>query len=171
MHKTVQRGMAMGLVRYQDTPKGICIEYIHQQKRCLIGKPEEWVRLLCYLHLVMLYDYPPEHIAIEYPIKMGSSYRYADIVVFDDANWQQVRMVVECKREDIEKAKFDEGVKQAISYARQLNPAYIWVSAGEERHAHRYFMFRQGNAIPIAQIPPFSIAKRWWREFKSIFGR
>lgn len=166
IHKTVQRGIDMGLVRYDDTPKGNYIVYIHAQKRLPMGKPEEWVRLLSYLHLILLYDYPPEHIAIEYPIKMGSSYRYADIVVFEEVTWQKVHILVECKRDDIGKTKFEEGIKQAISYANQINPNYIWITSGEN---NSYYTFKQYHASKISKIPPFSAIRRWWDSLTKIF--
>lgn len=169
MHKTVQRGIDLGLVRYEDTAKGRCVLYIHAQKFFPISKPEEWVRLLAYLQLVLVHNYPPDHIALEYPIKMGSSYRYADIVVFSDADLQIPYILVECKREEISTKQFEEGVKQALSYARQIVPSYIWVTSGDDA-INRYGMFQNGTMRHLAKLPSFSIQRIWWREIKRILS-
>lgn len=167
MHKTVQRGIELGLVRYVDTNKGRCIEYVQVRKTYPIGKPEEWVRLLAYLHLAMVMGYPPEHIALEYAIKMGSSYRYADIVVFADADWRVPHLLVECKQEAIGERGFAEGIKQAESYARQINPRYVWVTSGTDGN-NRYGIWQNGYLYALSYLPHFSAREIWWRELKRL---
>lgn len=87
--------------------------------KCLItGKmrketPEEYVRQEYCRILLDVYKYPKSHIDVEYPIKVGSTDKRCDIVVFNDEEKSQdnIYWIVETKKKD-EK----EGVDQLWSY-------------------------------------------------------
>ena len=87
--------------------------------RCLItGKlrketPEEYVRQEYCRILLDVYNYPKSHIDVEYSIKVGSSDKRCDIVVFNSEEKSQdnIYWIVETKKKD-EK----EGVDQLWSY-------------------------------------------------------
>lgn len=167
MHKTVERGIQLGLVRYVETNKGIQIEYIQAKRKYPIGKPEEWVRLLSYLHLTMVAQHPPENIALEYAIKMGSSYRYADIVVFENATHQKPLLLVECKRENSTQQAFEEAEKQAFSYCRQISPQYVWVTTGAKGF-NSYYQYRADNFVRMYALPSVGIWRHFWQWLKGI---
>lgn len=87
--------------------------------KCLItGKlrketPEEYVRQEYCRVLLDVYNYPKENIEVEFPIKIGSTDKRIDIVVFNDSVKSQdnIYWIVETKKKD-EK----EGVEQLWSY-------------------------------------------------------
>lgn len=82
-------------------------------------KPEENVRQRVARSLVQEYSYDKEDIAIEFPIKMGTKKKKADIVVFhEDADHKQenIYIIVETKKENIKPTDKDEGIEQLKSY-------------------------------------------------------
>ena len=86
--------------------------------KCLItGKmrketPEEYVRQEYCRILLDVYKYPKEHIDVEYPIKVGSTDKRCDIVVFksEEKSQDNIYWIIETKKKD-EK----EGVEQLWS--------------------------------------------------------
>ena len=95
--------------------------------KCLIsGKmmretPEEYVRQEYCRILLDVYNYPREHIEVEYPIKVGASSKRRDIVVFNDSNKSQdnILWIIETKKKD-EK----EGIEQLWSYMSSTTAKY-----------------------------------------------
>lgn len=167
MHKTVDLAIRRGLIRYEDTAQGRCVVYLQVGvvKKQPIGRPEEWVRLMAYLQLILRNDYPPERVVIEFPIKMGSSYRYADIVVFADNDRTKPFIVVECKREGITPKNLQEGVKQGQSYMRQIGGQYLWVTTGENGQ-NLFFEYNQNRFYGIHALPEFAARQRLWYELR-----
>lgn len=80
--------------------------------KCLIsGKyrketPEEYVRQEFCRILLDIYKYPKSHIEVEYPIKVGSTDKRCDIVVFcdDDKSQDNILWIVETKKKMKKKA-------------------------------------------------------------------
>lgn len=95
--------------------------------KCLIsGKmrretPEEYVRQEYCRILLDVYKYPKKQIDVEYPIKVGSTDKRCDIVVFSDDNKSQdnILWIIETKKKD-EK----EGVDQLWSYMSATTAKY-----------------------------------------------
>ena len=87
--------------------------------KCLItGKmrketPEEYVRQEYCRILLDVYKYPKTHIEVEFPIKVGSTDKRVDIIIFNDTMKSQdnVLLLIETKKKD-EK----EGIEQLWSY-------------------------------------------------------
>lgn len=81
--------------------------------------PEEYVRQEIEKSLVREYQYPREEIRVEFPIRMGSAKKRADIVVFPEGTqptYEHVWAVIECKSDDTLPTDKDEGVEQLKSY-------------------------------------------------------
>jgi type I restriction enzyme M protein len=113
--------------------------------------PEEKKRQTVARSLVQEYEYSAEDIEIEFPIKMGSSTKRADIVVFpggEDHNQESVYMIVEVKEEETKPSNENNGVEQLKSYtAACMNVKFsMWV--GSERLA-----FKVGGEDTWTQIP------------------
>lgn len=80
--------------------------------KCLItGKmrketPEEYVRQEYCRILLDVYKYPKEHIDVEYPIKVGSTDKRCDIVVFksEEKSQDNIYWIIETKRKMKKKA-------------------------------------------------------------------
>jgi len=100
--------------------------------------PEEYVRQEIEKSLVREYKYPREEISVEYKVKLGSSSKRADIVIFpEDATHKQehVWAVVECKAADVPPNHKKEGIAQLQSYMAACASAEfgMWTN-GQERH-------------------------------------
>ncbi|WP_425503948.1 N-6 DNA methylase [Cerasicoccus frondis] len=81
--------------------------------------PEEYVRQNIERRLVVELDYSPEQIEIEFRVKLGSSSKRADIVIFPEGkphNQDEAWVIIECKKEDVEPSNKKEGVEQLKSY-------------------------------------------------------
>ena len=99
------------------------------------AKPEEIVRQLYVKMLIDDYGYPPERIAIEKPVQMGSTVhdKPADVVVWDKDDPTAAYIIVECK-----KPKRSDGLEQLKSYCNaEGSPIGVWTNGGETLHLHR----------------------------------
>ena len=87
--------------------------------------------------------------------------------MFADADWRVPHLLVECKQEEIGARGFVEGIKQAESYARQINPRYVWVTSGIDGD-NRYGIWQDGSLYDLSYLPHFAARKIWWRELKRL---
>ena len=99
--------------------------------------PEEYVRQNIEKALVRQYKYVPTDCTPEFPIKVGSSRKRIDIVVFDkgsDHAQANAYILVETKKADVKPSSRTEGVGQLHSYmASCLNAKYGMWTNGTER--------------------------------------
>lgn len=109
--------------------------------KCLIsGKyrretPEEYVRQEFCRILLDVYKYPKSHIEVEYPIKVGSTDKRCDIVVFcdDDKSQDNILWIIETKKKD-EK----EGVEQLWSYMSATTAVFgTWTNGDGIMYYHK----------------------------------
>lgn len=103
--------------------------------------PEEHVRQEIAKSLVREYRYPKSHIAVEFPIQMGTRKPRADLVIFlpDKPHAQEhARIIVECKAPTIKMGDKDNGVGQLKSYLDACPNAIfgMWIN-GVERVCYR----------------------------------
>lgn len=101
-------------------------------------QPEEVIRQLYILKLNKKYGYPVENMSLEVDVKMGSSHKSADIIIYDNPNKkdkENIILIVEIKKP---KEKLSEGIAQVESYVSAL-PAYlgIWTDGVEENIRYR----------------------------------
>lgn len=94
--------------------------------------PEEQVQLKIFLSLIYNYGYPADRIRVSCPIKMGSSLKEADIVVYADNRCTSVLIIVECKRKGISDIEFSGAIDQGFSYASACMGQYVWATDGEK---------------------------------------
>jgi Type I restriction enzyme R protein N terminus (HSDR_N) len=81
--------------------------------------PEEHVRQRVARSLVEEYGYAKSDLHVEFPVKLGSSRKRADIAVFSpgaEHKQENVFIIVEAKREDVSPHDRKEGVEQLKSY-------------------------------------------------------
>ena len=125
----IQKGKDSGLIKFDEEKK--YITYIHQNKRRNYQKPEEKIQAETFLKLVLLYNYPPEHIAINKEVVIGSNSKEADIIVYKNSEHTIAHIVVECKKEEVSESEFNQAVKQAFSYAATgtVRAKYFWVTS------------------------------------------
>ena len=125
----VDKGIKKKLITLNDDGKYIV--YLNENKRRNYTNPEERVQAETFLSLIFTYNYPPQRIRQFVKVTMGSETKEADIVVYNDDACTQPHLVVECKREDVSEAEFEQAAKQAFSYAQALagTVKYVWVTS------------------------------------------
>jgi type I restriction enzyme M protein len=140
-------------------PDGKVIDFLTGHP--VLDTPEEYVRQNIEKALVRQYRYDPTICLPEFPIKVGSSRKRVDIVVFESAavakSQENAHLLVETKRAGTNPSAKTEGVDQLKSYmATCLNAKYgLWTN-GEDRFV---FAKRSQNKSlefePIVDIPIF----------------
>lgn len=122
--------------------------------------PEEYVRQEIAKSLVREYGYAKGDIAVEFKIKLGSSSKRADLVVFpaDTEHTQEnAWLIVECKKQDIKPADRKDGVEQLQSYlAASPNAAFGMWTNGLERVCYRVVTSKGSRrSVEIPDLPMF----------------
>lgn len=149
----IKEGIKRGLIAFDESKEFII--YLHQNKKRKYTNPEEQVQTLSFLKLILHYNYPVECIKQFEPVKMGSSTKEADIIVFNDKQCQSPYIIVECKKRDISDLEFKSAVEQAFSYAHSESASYIWVSSGLKDEYYQVPIERPRQRIPIPNIPRY----------------
>lgn len=109
------------------------ITYFPQNKSYIFSHPEEPIRAVTYIELVIEHKYPSNRIDFEvYPDRREPKL-LADIVVYEDDEKKKAYIVVECKANassrDIKEAK-----KEGIGNSNLLVSEWLLLACGEERH-------------------------------------
>lgn len=132
--------------------KGKSVTYLPQGKARNLKNPEEQVQLDTYLSLIYDYGYPPEHLRVCEKIKIGSSSREVDVMVFKDDDAKDPWIVVECKKRGVGNSVFEEAIDQGFSYAAATNAEYVWATSGDKDAMfevdHQKINERNTNRIP-----------------------
>jgi type I restriction enzyme M protein len=87
--------------------------------------PEEPVRAFLFALLCLERGYDPVRMRLEVSVKFGTGKRYADIVLYRDAACRDVFLVVEAVHPGPSESEKERKVKQAFSYAKQLDAPYV----------------------------------------------
>lgn len=99
-------------------PEGKICDYVDGKFRN--DTPEEYVRQTIEKRLVNEHKYLPKQIKIEYTLQLGSRKPRADIVIFDkdctERTQENVKLIIECKKETVEARNAKDGVEQLKSY-------------------------------------------------------
>ncbi|MBN2570413.1 MAG: N-6 DNA methylase [Deltaproteobacteria bacterium] len=127
--------------------------------RCYItGKlrkdtPEENVRQRWARSLVDEYGYSKNDIMLEYPVRMGTAKKRADIVVFKAGGKEQedIVIIIETKREDVKASDKNKGEEQLKSYMAASSSCKYGLWVGKERFA--FEKLPDGGVAPVSDIP------------------
>lgn len=97
--------------------------------------PEEKVRASFWAELIYKYEYPANRIKVEVVIPDRLPTDRADIVVFNDDECKRPYAVVECKKEGITDAEFNQAIEQGVGNATwiKLRAEYVVIIAGGTR--------------------------------------
>ncbi|MHC5825348.1 MAG: type I restriction enzyme HsdR N-terminal domain-containing protein, partial [Nostoc sp.] len=97
--------------------------------------PEEQVRAEFWAELIYRYQYEPQRIGIEIIVPDRTPSDRADIVVFQDDERKRPYAVIECKRDGITDAEFNQAVEQAYGNGTwaKFRADYVMVVAGSTR--------------------------------------
>jgi type I restriction enzyme M protein len=117
-----------GIVKFHDDRKKIEYPAISRKER--FTDPEEMVRALYYIDLITKYSYPADRIEFETEMPSRVPKYFADIVVYEDDAKKKPYIVIECKKDGISDAEFEQATKQAIGNSRVLRAPYSVCVAG-----------------------------------------
>lgn len=118
MKDYIQIGIEKGLISFNEDKSRI--KYCYQGKERNYNNPEEKVQALTFLQLILDYNYPVYLIRLFVPVTMGSEVKEADIVVYGDELCLRPLILVECKKQEVSEAEFQQAINQAYSYAFAL---------------------------------------------------
>ncbi len=99
-------------------PDGKICDYIDGSFRN--DTPEEYVRQTIEKRLVNEHKYAKGRIRVEFPIKVGDAKKRVDLAIWDegdkDGKQEGIRLIVECKKADVDPENAKEGIGQLHSY-------------------------------------------------------
>lgn len=120
-------------------PDGYISDYIDGKFRK--DTPEEYVRQNIEKRLVIEHKYKREQISIEFSIKIGSGRKRADIAIFPDGFdkiQENIKVIIECKKEKIDPTNKKEGIEQLKSYMSScLNCEWGMWTNGKAKYVFR----------------------------------
>ena len=156
MKDYIKVGIEKGLISLNsDMSK---ITYVKQKKERNYNNPEEKVQAETFLKLIIDYNYPENRIKQFVPVTMGRDIKEADIVVYADNMCLTPYILVECKRQEVSEAEYQQAIEQAYSYAYALpsDVKYVWVTSGIKSD---YFEVdkSQNTRNQLPDIPQFGV--------------
>ena len=156
MKDYIKIGIDKGLISFNEDKSRII--YVHQKKERNYNNPEEKVQAVTFLSLIIDYNYPINRIKQFVPVTMGSEIKEADIVVYEDDMCMSPHILVECKRQEVSEAEYQQAIEQAYSYAFALpcEIKYVWVTSGIKSD---YFEVdkNQNTRNQLPDIPQFGV--------------
>ena len=120
--------------------------------------PEEQIRAEFLAELIYKYEYPANRIRVEVVIPDRLPTDRADIVVFRDDECKRPYAVVECKKDGISDAEFNQAIEQGVGNATwvKLRADYAVIVAGTTRRvldvSDKYGAFEREKNI-VADLP------------------
>ena len=152
MEEIIKKGLEKKLISFNEDKSRITYTYVNKTRNYL--DPEEQVEAESFLKLVLVYNYPVQRVKLFEKVKMGSSTKEADIIVYDDDLFASPLIIVECKKQEVSEAEFQQAIEQAASYAYALSGTvkYIWTTSGIKDSYLQIDKERQ-TKIPIPNIP------------------
>lgn len=132
----LQRAQKDGYINITGVDGKKKIEYITSEKRVEnYEDPEEKVRAEFFAELIYKYEYPASRIKVEVVIPDRLPTDRADIVVFSDNDCKRPYAIVECKKEGVTDAEFNQAIEQGVGNATwvKLRAEYVVIIAGGTR--------------------------------------
>lgn len=131
------------------------ITYVVQNKTYKYTDPEEKVRAEYYVELIEKYQYSPKKINFEIKVPRRTPNDLADIVIFEDDDLKKPYIVIECKRDGISDAEFEQAIEQAFGNTNSLRAIFAGVVAGNTRRFFDVKNYAQSEREKniIADIP------------------
>ena len=131
------------------------VHYVVPDKRYKFTDPEEQVRARYYVELIERYQYPENRIDLEVAVPRRTPSDFADLVIFHDDAKKNPYIVVECKKDGISEAEFNQAIEQAFGNCNSLSGYYAVVAAGNTRRAFEVKGYKPLERVEniIADIP------------------
>ncbi|MDX1718602.1 MAG: N-6 DNA methylase [Salegentibacter mishustinae] len=151
----ILKGLEHGHIKFDEEQK--YITYTAPGKRYRFANPEEQVRAESFLSLIFEYGYNPERISLEVTVPRRTPSDLADIVIFEDDGKLTPYIVVECKKQKISEAEFNQAIEQGFGNAVSLKAPYMQVTSGIKTNAYDVKNFPPLERVKnlIADIPRF----------------
>jgi len=151
--KILKDGEQKGYFRLHND--GAKIEYLPSGHKENLNDLEEKVRAEYYFDLIEKYGYPAARIGLEVEMPDRTPERYADIVIYENDARTKPYIVVECKKDGISDAEFEQATKQAIANARVLHAPFANCVAGNTRRAMETAIWndKEPEKATITDIP------------------
>lgn len=146
------------------------IQYVVPDKNYRFTDPEEKVRASFYVELIERFQYDQTRIDLEVTVPRRTPSDSADIVVFQDDDKKIPFIVVECKKDGISDAEFNQAIEQVFGNCNSLGGHYAAVIAGNTRRSFDVKNFEPGERSQnIIAEPPIGYGKvQEWRYLKGI---
>ena len=146
------------------------IRYVAPDKKYRFTNPEEQVRARFYVELIEHFQYSENRIDLEVTVPRRTPADRADIVVFQGDDKKNPFIVVECKKEGISEAEFNQAIEQAFGNSNSLGAYYTVVVAGNTRISHDVKNYEPGERTEnVIADPPIGYGKvQEWRYLKGI---
>lgn len=156
MKDYIKIGLEKGYISFKEDKSRIV--YVHQKKERNYNSPEEKVQTETFLRLILDYNYPVRRIKQFVPVTMGREIKEADIIVYADDACMSPYILIECKRQEVSEAEYQQAIEQAYSYAFALpcDVKYVWVTSGIKSD---YFEVdkNQNSRNQLSDIPQFGV--------------
>lgn len=156
MKDYIKIGIEKNLISFNEDMSRIT--YIFQNKERNYNNPEEKVQAESFLRLILDYNYPVGRIRQFVSVTMGREVKEADIVVYEDNMCMRPHILIECKRQEVSEAEYQQAIEQAYSYAFALpsDVKYVWVTSGIKSD---YFEVdkNQNTRNQLPDIPQFGV--------------
>lgn len=155
----LERAIKDGHAKITGEGKQQKITYITVNQTERFAEPEEQVRAEFWAELIYRYTYEPNCIGVEVTVPDRTPSDRADLVVFRDETRKRPYAVVECKRDGITDAEFNQAVEQASGNGTwaKFRANYVGVIAGLTRRfldfSNKYGVLEREANI-IADLPP-----------------
>ncbi len=122
--------------------------------------PEEHVRQRIARSLMEDWGYDKTDIEIEFTVNLGQSKKRADIAVFApraEHKQEKIKIIIECKRDDVRPTDHDNGVEQLKSYLSACANARFGMWIGSELQIWERLVSAKGEVdfAPATDIPRF----------------
>lgn len=144
--ENIQKGIEAKIIEVNDDKTRVTYK-VPDVKSYRLTDPEELVRASYFVDLVLKYNYPISQIAFEVSVPRRTPNDWADIVVYEDEATKKPYLVVECKKDGVTEAEFDQAIEQAFGNANSLKSKLAIVIAGNRKRA-----FDVANYAPMERV-------------------
>ena len=152
MEDIIKRGIDEGYIALNEDESRIQYFTKPQTKSYRYSDPEEKVRAVVFLQLILDYGYPANRIQLEVQVPRRTPNDWADIVIFNDDECLSPYIVVECKHKDVSEPEFLQAIEQGFGNANSLKAHYLLVTSGIKKLSYNVADFkpleRVANRIP-----------------------
>ena len=135
MNPLLERAVRDGHIQFDLAGKSERIVYVASNRHERWSDPEEKIRAAFYAELIYTYGYIPSRIGVEVTVPDRTPKDAADLVVFKDDGRRIPYAVIECKRDGVSDAEFQQAIEQAAGNGAwaKFRASYVGVVAGSTR--------------------------------------